>query len=44
MSFYDKFYVSGGYEKQIEKQKVDYVPTDEIKIMPNAKNYQADDI
>ncbi|CAF1038277.1 unnamed protein product [Rotaria sp. Silwood1] len=43
MSFYDNFYVSGGYEKEIETQKVDYVPTDTITIVPNAKNYQPDD-
>ena len=44
MSFYDNFYVSGGYEKEIEKQKVDFIPTDKITIMPNTTNYQPGDI
>ncbi|CAF2761688.1 unnamed protein product [Rotaria sp. Silwood2] len=43
MSFYDNFYVSGGHEKEIETQKVDYIPTETITIVPNAKNYQPDD-
>ncbi|CAF2070665.1 unnamed protein product [Rotaria magnacalcarata] len=43
MSFYDNFYVSGGCDKEIETQKVDYIPTDTITIVPNAKNYQPDD-
>ncbi|CAF4049341.1 unnamed protein product [Rotaria sordida] len=44
MSFYDNLYVAGGSEKEIEKQKVDFVPTDTITIIPNATNYQPDDI
>ncbi|CAF4209806.1 unnamed protein product [Rotaria socialis] len=43
MSFYDNFYVSGGCDKEIETQKVDYIPTDTITIVPNAKNYQPED-
>ena len=44
MSFYDKFYVSGGCEKETEKQKVDSIPTDTIYIVPNATNYQPNDL
>ncbi|CAF1513297.1 unnamed protein product, partial [Didymodactylos carnosus] len=45
MSFYDNYYVSGGYEnEEIEKQKVDFIPTSRITVIPNATNYQPDDI
>ncbi|CAF1355694.1 unnamed protein product [Rotaria sp. Silwood1] len=43
MSFYDGFYVCGGYEKEMEQQKVEYIPIDAIKIVPNAPNYQPKD-
>ncbi|CAF1242365.1 unnamed protein product, partial [Didymodactylos carnosus] len=45
MSFYDNYYVSGGYENEIKKQKVDFIPTDTITIIPSeTKHYQPNDI
>ncbi|CAF0948791.1 unnamed protein product [Didymodactylos carnosus] len=45
MSFYDNYYVSGGCENEIEKQKVDFIPTGTLTIIPNeTKHYQPDDI
>ena len=43
MSFYDNLYVAGGSGKEMEKQKVEYVPTDSLTIIPNATNYQPND-
>ncbi|CAF4316916.1 unnamed protein product, partial [Adineta steineri] len=43
MSFYDNLYIAGGSGKEMEKQKVEYVPTDTLTIIPNATNYQPDD-
>ncbi|CAF3181371.1 unnamed protein product [Rotaria sp. Silwood2] len=43
MSFYDGLYVCGGFGKEMEQQKVDYVPIEEVKIVPNAMNYQPND-
>ncbi|CAF3804548.1 unnamed protein product [Rotaria sp. Silwood1] len=43
MSFYDGLYVCGGFGKEMEQQKVDYVPMEEVKIVPNATNYQPND-
>ena len=43
MSFYDNFYIAGGSEQEMEKQKVEYIPTDVLKIIPNVINYQPDD-
>ncbi|CAF1121901.1 unnamed protein product [Rotaria sordida] len=43
MSFYDNFYIAGGYGQEMEKQKVEYIPTDTLTIIPNATNYQPDD-
>ncbi|CAF1253132.1 unnamed protein product [Rotaria sordida] len=43
MSFYDNLYIAGGSGKEIEKQKVEYIPTDTLTIIPNATNYQPDD-
>ncbi|CAF1588222.1 unnamed protein product, partial [Adineta steineri] len=43
MSFFDNLYIAGGSGKEIEKQKVEYVPTDTLTIIPNATNYQPDD-
>ncbi|CAF1370238.1 unnamed protein product [Adineta steineri] len=43
MSFYDNLHIAGGSGKEIEKQKVEYVPTDTLTIIPNATNYQPDD-
>ncbi|CAF1154724.1 unnamed protein product [Rotaria sp. Silwood1] len=43
MSFYDGLYVCGGFGKEMEQQKVDYVPIEEVKIVPNATNYQSND-
>ncbi len=43
MSFYDDLYVMGGDAKQFERQKVEFVPTDILTVIPNAANYQADD-
>ncbi|CAF4119037.1 unnamed protein product, partial [Adineta steineri] len=44
MSFYDNLYIAGGSGKEMEKQKVEYVPIDTLTIIPNATNYQPDDI
>ena len=43
MSFYDNLYVAGGSGKEMEKQKVEYIPTDQLTIIPNGTNYQPDD-
>ncbi len=43
MSFYDNLYIAGGSGQEMEKQKVEYIPTDTLTIIPNAKNYQPDD-
>jgi uncharacterized protein YfaS (alpha-2-macroglobulin family) len=43
MSFYDNLYVAGGGGKEMEKQKVEYIPTDTLTIIPNATNYQPND-
>lgn len=43
MSFYDNLYVAGGVGKEMEKQKVEFIPTDALTIIPNATNYQAND-
>ncbi|CAF3912925.1 unnamed protein product [Adineta steineri] len=43
MSFYDNIYVAGGSGKEMERQKVEYIPTDTLTILPNATNYQPDD-
>ena len=44
MSFYDNLYVAGGSGKEKEKQKVEYIPTDPLTILPNATNYQPGDL
>jgi uncharacterized protein YfaS (alpha-2-macroglobulin family) len=44
MSFYDNLYIAGGSGKEMEKHKGEYVPTDTLTIIPNATNYQPDDI
>ncbi|CAF0889863.1 unnamed protein product [Adineta ricciae] len=43
MSFYENLYVTGGAGKEIQQQKVEYIPTDTLTIIPNATNYQAGD-
>ncbi|CAF2547681.1 unnamed protein product [Rotaria sp. Silwood2] len=44
MSYYDNFYVYGGNKKEREEQEVNnYIPTDSVAIIPNAKSYQPDD-
>lgn len=43
MSFYDNLYIAGGSGKEMEKQKVDYIPTDPLTILANKTNYQPDD-
>ena len=43
MSFYDDLYVMGGDVKEFERQKVEFVPTDTLTVIPNATNYQVDD-
>jgi uncharacterized protein YfaS (alpha-2-macroglobulin family) len=43
MSFYDNLYVMGGDTNPFERQKVEFVPTDTLTVIPNAANYQADD-
>ncbi|CAF5124616.1 unnamed protein product, partial [Rotaria sp. Silwood1] len=45
MSYYENFYVSGGYEQEeVKERKVDYIPTDRVTIVPNAKTYQPNDL
>ncbi|CAM4840593.1 unnamed protein product, partial [Rotaria magnacalcarata] len=45
MSYYENFYVSGGYKKEIQHDKENsFIPTDAITIIPNAKKYQPDDL
>ncbi|CAF4486725.1 unnamed protein product, partial [Rotaria sp. Silwood2] len=43
MSFYDGLYIAGGSGQEMERQKVEFVPTDTLTIIPNATNYQPDD-
>ncbi|UJR17435.1 hypothetical protein I4U23_004330 [Adineta vaga] len=43
MSFYDNLYIAGGSGKEMERQKVEYIPTDTLTILPNATEYQPDD-
>jgi uncharacterized protein YfaS (alpha-2-macroglobulin family) len=43
MSFYDNLYVAGGSGNEMKQQKVDYIPTDTLTIIPNATHYQPDD-
>ena len=43
MSFYDNLYVAGGSGNEMERKKVEYIPTDALTIIPNATNYQPDD-
>ncbi|CAF3636125.1 unnamed protein product [Rotaria socialis] len=39
MSYYENFYVSGGYKREIQHDKeISFIPTDSITIIPNAKN------
>ena len=42
-SYYDNLYVMGGDGQEIKRQKVEYVPTDVLTIIPNGTNYQAGD-
>ncbi|CAF2888260.1 unnamed protein product [Rotaria sp. Silwood2] len=45
MSYYKKFYVYGGYEKEKEEVELNCrIPIDSVKIIPNAKSYQPDDL
>ncbi|CAF4606961.1 unnamed protein product, partial [Rotaria sp. Silwood2] len=44
MSYYENFYVSGGYVQEVKERKVDYVPTDRVTIVPNATTYQPNDL
>ncbi|CAF3263406.1 unnamed protein product [Rotaria socialis] len=45
MSYYENFYVSGGYKREIQHDKeISFIPTDSITIIPNAKKYQPDDL
>ncbi|CAF4253465.1 unnamed protein product, partial [Rotaria magnacalcarata] len=45
MSYYENFYVSGGYKKEIQHDNENsFIPTDSITIIPNAKKYQPDDL
>jgi len=40
MSFYDNLYIAGGSGKEMEKQKVEYIPTDPLTILANKTIYQ----
>ncbi|CAF4288196.1 unnamed protein product [Rotaria socialis] len=45
MSYYENFYVSDGYKREIQHDKeISFTPTDSITIIPNAKKYQPDDL
>jgi len=42
-SYYDNLYIMGGSDNELKQQKIEFIPTDSLTIIPNQTKYQADD-